>query len=61
MVAQDFRQLTRQMYCEIWCAAKAGTLQDLPAEEQQIGKVLLEHEEEYGAHFEVADRSKGEG
>lgn len=48
------RSLNRQYMYEIWQHAKANDLDQLSEEEQQIGKLMLEHEE-YHNQFEFAD------
>jgi hypothetical protein len=51
----DLRVLSRVRIHKIWNKAKANDLEGLSDEEQQIGRIMLEHENEYFNDFEYAD------
>jgi hypothetical protein len=45
----------RKHFHEIWKKAQSGELQDLTDEEQRLGKIMLDHSDEYFNQFEFAD------
>jgi tetratricopeptide (TPR) repeat protein len=49
------REINRQHFHEIWEKAKNGELQGLNEEEQRLGKIMLDHSDEYFNQFEFAD------
>ncbi|MCJ7641335.1 MAG: DUF1841 family protein [Desulfobacterales bacterium] len=50
-----FRELNRENLHRIWCCARDGKLEDLTEKEQRLGKIMLQHSEEYFNQFEFAD------
>ena len=54
-VLKALREINRQHFHEIWEKAQSGQLQDLIEEEQRLGKIMLEHSDEYFHQFEFAD------
>ena len=49
------RGINRKHFHEIWKKAQNGELQDLTEEEQRLGKIMLDHSDEYFNQFEFAD------
>jgi len=49
------RGINREHFHEIWEKAQSGELQDLTEEEQHLGKIMLDHSDEYFNQFEFAD------
>ena len=49
------REINRKHFHEIWKKAQSGDLQGLPEEEQRLGKIMLDHSDEYFNQFEFAD------
>ena len=49
------REINRKHFHEIWKKAQNGELQGLTEEEQYLGKIMLDHSEEYFNQFEFAD------
>jgi tetratricopeptide (TPR) repeat protein len=49
------RGINRKHFYEIWKKAQSGELQDLTDEEQRLGKIMLDHSDEYFNQFEFAD------
>ena len=49
------RGINRKRFYEIWKKAQNGELQDLNEEEQRLGKIMLDHSDEYFNQFEFAD------
>lgn len=50
------RKLTREHVHEIWKLAKSEGPEVLPdPESRQLARILLDHEDEYGNQFEIAD------
>jgi tetratricopeptide (TPR) repeat protein len=49
------RGINRKHFHEIWKKAQNGELQGLNEEEQHLGKIMLDHSEEYFNQFEFAD------
>jgi tetratricopeptide (TPR) repeat protein len=49
------RAIDRKDFHEIWEKAKGGQLQALTEEEQRLGKIMLDHSDEYFNQFEFAD------
>ena len=54
-VFETLRGINRKHFHEIWKKAQSGKLQDLTEEEQRLGKIMLEHSDEYFNQFEFAD------
>ena len=52
---EALREVNRKHFHEIWERAKNGELQDLTQEEQALGKIMLDHSDEYFNQFEFAD------
>ncbi|NWF93462.1 MAG: DUF1841 family protein [Syntrophaceae bacterium] len=50
-----FQQANREHLHSIWQRARDGQLDGLSEEEKQIGKIMLDHSEEYFNQFEFAD------
>ncbi len=49
------RGINRKHFHEIWKKAQSGELQGLTEEEQHLGKIMLDHSDEYFNQFEFAD------
>jgi hypothetical protein len=49
------RGINRKHFHEIWKKAQNGELQGLNEEEQRLGKIMLDHSDEYFNQFEFAD------
>jgi len=49
------RGINRKHFHEIWKKAQSGELQALTEEEQRLGKIMLDHSDEYFNQFEFAD------
>ena len=49
------RGINRKHFHEIWKKAQSGELQGLTEEEQRLGKIMLDHSDEYFNQFEFAD------
>lgn len=49
------RSIERERMHELWNLAKAGDLDDVAPEEQTLARIMLEHEAEYGMHFEFTN------
>jgi len=49
------REINRKHFHEIWKKAQSGDLQGLTDEEQRLGKIMLDHSDEYFNQFEFAD------
>ena len=54
-VFETLRGINRKHFHEIWKKAQNGELQGLNEEEQRLGKIMLDHSEEYFNQFEFAD------
>ena len=54
-VFETLRGANRKHFHEIWEKAQNGELQGLSEEEQRLGKVMLDHSDEYFNQFEFAD------
>src|SRR5512135_2471873 len=54
-VFETFRQLNRENLHRIWQKARKGRFEGLTEEEQRLGKVMLQHSDEYFNQFEFAD------
>ncbi len=54
-IFKGFREINRQHFHQIWKKAQKGELQTLTEEEQRIGKIMLDHSDEYFNQFEFAD------
>src|SRR4030043_851923 len=54
-VFETLRGANRKHFHEIWEKAQNGELQGLSEEEQRLGKVMLEHSDEYFNQFEFSD------
>jgi hypothetical protein len=52
---EAFRQVNRENLHRIWQKARKGKLEGLTEEEQRLGKVMLQHSNEYFNQFEFAD------
>jgi hypothetical protein len=49
------RGINRRHFHKIWEKAQKGELEDLSEEEQRLGKIMLDHSDEYFNQFEFAD------
>jgi hypothetical protein len=49
------RGINRKHFHEIWKRAQNGELQGLTEEEQRLGKIMIDHSDEYFNQFEFAD------
>lgn len=49
------RGINRKHFHEIWKKAQSSELQGLTEEEQRLGKIMLDHSDEYFNQFEFAD------
>jgi hypothetical protein len=49
------RVMNREHFHEIWKKAQSGELQGLTDEERRLGKIMLDHSDEYFNQFEFAD------
>jgi hypothetical protein len=54
-VFETFRGINRKHFYDIWKKAQSGELQGLTEEEQRLGKIMLDHSDEYFNQFEFAD------
>jgi hypothetical protein len=54
-VFEAFRRVNRETLHRIWQKARKGKLGGLTEEEQRLGKVMLQHADEYFNQFEFAD------
>ncbi|MEW6376629.1 MAG: DUF1841 family protein [Thermodesulfobacteriota bacterium] len=54
-IFKTFREINREHFHEIWKKAQNGELQSLTEEEQRLGKIMLDHSDEYFNQFEFAD------
>jgi hypothetical protein len=54
-IGETLRIWNRHHFHELWELAKAGELDDLTDEERLTAQIMLEHEDEYFADFEMAD------
>jgi len=54
-VFETLRGINRKHFYDIWNKAKKGELQGLTEEEQRLGKIMLDHSDEYFNQFEFAD------
>jgi hypothetical protein len=54
-VFETLRGINRKHFYDIWNKAKNGELQGLAEEEQRLGKIMLDHSDEYFNQFEFAD------
>ncbi len=54
-VFKTFREINRKHFYEIWKKAQSAELQGLTDEEQRLGKIMLDHSDEYFNQFEFAD------
>jgi len=52
---ETLREINRKHFHDIWKKAQNGELQGLTEEEQRLGKIMLDHSEEYFNQFEFAD------
>jgi len=52
---ETLRGINRKHFHEIWKKAQSGELQGLTEEEQRLGKIMLDHSDEYFNQFEFAD------
>lgn len=52
---ETLRGINRKHFHEIWEKAKGGELQSLTEEERLLGRIMLEHSDEYFNQFEFAD------
>ena len=52
---EALRGVNRKRFHEIWKKAEDGEFQDLSEEEQRLGKIMLDHSDEYFNQFEFAD------
>jgi len=58
-IFETLREINREHFHEIWKKARNGELQDLDEEEQRLGKIMLDHSDEYFNQFEFADAMAG--
>jgi hypothetical protein len=49
------REINRKHFHDIWKKAQKEELHDLNEEEQRLGKIMLDHSDEYFNQFEFAD------
>jgi hypothetical protein len=49
------RGINRKHFHDIWKRAQNGELQGLTEEEQRLGKIMIDHSDEYFNQFEFAD------
>jgi hypothetical protein len=54
-VFETLRGINRKHFYDIWKKAQSGELQGLTEEEQRLGKIMLDHSDEYFNQFEFAD------
>ncbi len=54
-VFETLRGINRKHFHEIWEKAQSGDLQSLAEEEQRLGRIMLDHSDEYFNQFEFAD------
>ena len=54
-VFETLRGINRKHFYDIWKKAQSGKLQGLTEEEQRLGKIMLDHSDEYFNQFEFAD------
>ena len=54
-VFERLRGINRKHFYDIWKKAQRGELQGLTEEEQRLGKIMLDHSDEYFNQFEFAD------
>ena len=54
-VFATLRGINRKHFHEIWEKAQKGEFQGLTEEEQRLGKIMLDHSDEYFNQFEFAD------
>ena len=54
-VFETLRGINRNHFHDIWKKAQNGELQGLTEEEQCLGKIMLDHSDEYFNQFEFAD------
>jgi hypothetical protein len=54
-VFETLRGIKREHFHEIWEKAQSGELQGLMEEDQRLGKIMLDHSDEYFNQFEFAD------
>ncbi len=54
-VFETLRGINRKHFHEIWKKAQKGEFQGLTEEEQRLGKIMLDHSDEYFNQFEFAD------
>jgi len=54
-IFEAFRKVNRENFHDIWKKAQNGELEDLTEEEQRLGKIMLDHSDEYFNQFEFAD------
>ena len=52
---EALRGINRKHFHEIWKKAQSGELQGLTDEERRLGKIMLDHSDEYFNQFEFAD------
>ena len=52
---ETLRGINRKHLYDIWKKAQSGELQGLTEEEQRLGKIMLDHSDEYFNQFEFAD------
>jgi len=54
-IFEALRGINRKHFHEIWKKAQKGELEGLTEEEQRLGKIMLDHSDEYFNQFEFAD------
>ncbi len=54
-VFEAFRRVNRETLHRIWQKARKGKSEGLTEEEQRLGKIMLQHSDEYFNQFEFAD------
>ena len=54
-VFETLRGINRKHFYDIWKKAQSGKLKGLTEEEQRLGKIMLDHSDEYFNQFEFAD------
>jgi hypothetical protein len=54
-IFEAFREINRDHFHTIWQKARNGDMEGLDEEEQRLGKIMLDHSDEYFNQFEFAD------
>ena len=54
-VEDILKRLTRERFHGIWEAARSGNAAELEGEDQKLARIMLQHQEEFYNHLELAD------